>query len=285
MEKAELIQWKAYLFSLAYQLLGEIQEAEDMVQDTFEKWLKMDTSQVSQPKSYLTRILLNRSIDRLKELQQKRKLYKGTWLPEPLLAEQKTEESAGEIPSVDYTVLVLLEKLNPYERAVFILRECFDQDYEEIAGAIGQSKENCRQLLHRANEKLQQKEGKKQAIDRQQQQNFLAAFLKACQEQNLEELEKLLKADIAMYSDGGGKVPAAMKPLFGKQKVIRFLLGVMKLSEDVVFSFQPRYINGLPGGIVYNETLGRIETILVMQADETGIKGLFYIRNPEKMHL
>ena len=279
-----VLNYKSYLFTLAYNLLGEIREAEDIVQDTFEKWLNLNQSSVQNPKSYLSRMVINQSIDRLKELQKKRETYKGLWMPEPIVESLDTNFKSSEEKQIDYALLFLIEKLNPYERAVFILRESFDMDYKEISYLIDQKEDNCRQIMKRSREKLQ-KPKKQHKINPQKYQELLEAFLEACHEQNLEKLEKVLKKDIALYSDGGGKVAAALKPLFGYNKVTRFLMGVLQLQQEEDLAYQPIRINQKPAALIFNNTTKEIDSVVSLDIDEEGVSSVFIMRNKDKIHL
>ncbi|HEX8548835.1 MAG TPA: sigma-70 family RNA polymerase sigma factor, partial [Cytophagaceae bacterium] len=180
MQPRDIFQYKSYLFTIAYNMLGDIAAAEDLVQDTFEKWLQSDRENVKQVKAYLSRILINKAIDKLEKLAKERDAYKGLWMPEPLLTEEHTTDDH----TMEYALLFLLEKLNPYERAVFILKEVFCLSHEEIAFALGLTIDNCRQILHRAKEKVRSPK-KHQQAEIQRQQELLEAFLQAVFEKNL----------------------------------------------------------------------------------------------------
>lgn len=280
-QTGQLLQLRPYLFKIAYSMTGDAQEAEDLVQDVFETWLKANREDVANPKAYLARMIVNRSINRLEELKRIRESYTGTWLPEPYL----TLENDPGLPTIDYGLLFLLERLNPVERAVFILRESFSEEYESIAAFTQLSEENCRQLLHRARQKLQQ--SKTKPVDPAQQKQLTEAFLFALHQQDRSALEKILRKDIELFADGGGKRAAALRPLFGLEKVLKFLLGVTKLelSEDDPYEYRSCFMNGLPAALIIRKADGTIDAVQYVDLDDAGIARLLFMRNPDKLKL
>lgn len=273
---AEILALRPYLFGIAYNMLGVIEEAEDSVHDVYERWTTV--REAKHAKAYLGRMVVNRSIDRLNELNQKRESYKGYWLPEPYIT---LEEQS--IPTLEYGLLVLLERLNPSERAVFILRESFSEDYKTIAELTGLTQDNCRQLLHRAHEKLGRQATP--VVDSEKQRQLTEAFLHALHSRNLDTLGKLLRTDIELFNDGGGKRAAALKPLFGLEKVLKFLSGVTQLPEtqEMEFEYRPAYVNGFPAAIIFNRRTGELDSMQYVELDQDVITRLFYVRNPDKL--
>lgn len=272
---ADILAFRPYLFGIAYNMLGMVEEAEDMVQDVYEKWLTVKEAKT--PRAYLGRMVVNRSIDRLNELKVQREHYKGYWLPEPYLS---FEQSA--MPTIEYGLLVLLERLNPSERAVFILRESFSEDYQAIAELTGLSVENCRQLLHRAHEKLDRQTV--QPVEPSKRLALTEAFLYALHSRDLSSLGQLLRSDIELYNDGGGKRSAALKPLFGLQKVLKFLDGVMSLPESQEdFEYKPAYVNGAPCALIFRRSTGELDSMQYVESDSGIITRLLYVRNPDKL--
>lgn len=280
----EFLNHKTYFFKLAYNLLGERQEAEDIIQEVWLKFLKIEHLEIKNIKNYLARMVVNQALDRLKELKKQREFYKGTWLPEPWLEEVISDDKSNEVPSLDYALLFLLEKLNPYERAVFILREVFSFDYQEVSEFTGLSLDNCRQILSRTKQKLPAAKTKYPS-DIQKQQEILTAFMKACSEQNSLELQKILKNDIKLYADGGGKVSAALKPLFGIGKVARHLLGVMKLRENEVLDIKILTHKENLFVILSNDLTEAIDSIFTLEISDNQIDSIFILRNPDKLKL
>lgn len=262
-------------------MMGTVEEAEDIVQDVYEKWLKTDRPEVANLKMYLARMVVNRSINRLNEVKTARETYTGFWLPEPYI----TLEANPEIPSIDYGLLMLLERLNPIERAVFILRESFSENYEVIAELTEQSEDNCRQLLHRARQKMHSTIAK--PVDADKHRALTEAFLSAMYQMDRSALEDILVRDIELYNDGGGKRAAALKPLFGADKVIKFLIGVTKqgLEKGETYTYRPGFFNGHPAALLYMEATGELDSALCVNFDENGIARILFIRNPDKLHI
>lgn len=274
----EIFSLRPYLFSISYNMLGMVEEAEDVVQDAFEKW--MSASEVLDAKAYLARVAVNQSINRLKELRKIRENYVGMWLPEPYITLEPEP-----VPTLEYGMLFLLERLNPNERAVFILRESFSEEYTSIAAITGLSAENCRQLLHRAHEKLGR--SKPLQVDPEKQRAFTIAFLTALHGQDRSELNQLLRNDIELYSDGGGKRAAALKALFGLEKVVKFLLGVTQLPEaqENQFEYRSVYVNGRPAALLFNRTTEQLDSMQYVEMTEEEITKLLFVRNPDKLKI
>ncbi len=277
----QLVTLRPYLFKIAYNMIGTVEEAEDIVQDVCEKWLKVNRPDVENTKAYLGRMVVNQSINRLNELKTIRENYTGFWLPEPYI----TIESNPEFPSIDYGLLMLLERLNPIERAVFILRESFSENYDSIADLTGQSQENCRQLLHRSHQKIHYTSVK--PVNPEKHRALTEAFLSALYQQDRSTLEEILRRDIELYSDGGGKKAAALKPLFGMDKVLKFLLGVTKLESDKqeTYSYKPAFFNGQPAALLYSDSTGKLDSAIFTSYDENCISRLHFMRNPDKLHV
>ena len=277
MEEAKVYDYKSYLFTIAYDMVGEVQAAEDLVQDSFEKWFSMDRSDIRNPKSYLTKVVINKSIDRLESLKKQRSIYKGLWMPEPIISQEPVEEY-----TLEYALLFLLEKLNPIERAIFVLRETFAKGYEEIAEFIDTSPDNCRQILHRAKTKIAAP-NKKQTVSKERYEELLGAFLLAISKKDFNSLKTIFKEEIVMYQDGGGKMAAALKPIAGFEKIVKFLDAVMNLEPDADFQIQPIKMNGRFGTLVFRN--GAVDTVLYLDVDDTKIANLFFLRNPDKIQV
>ena len=274
----EILALRPYLFSISYNMLGMVEEAEDIVQDVFEKW--MSTEHVREPKAYLARTAVNQSINRLNELRKARENYVGMWLPEPYITMEPEP-----VATLEYGMLFLLERLNPNERAVFILRESFSEDYQTIADITGLSAENCRQILHRAHEKLGR--SKPLQVQPDKQRKFTEAFLVALHGQDRSQLDLLLRSDIELYSDGGGKRAAALKPLFGLSKVLKFLMGVTQLPEaqENHFEYEHAYVNGYPAIILFNRTTNQLDSMQYVEMQGSKITRLLFVRNPDKLKI
>jgi RNA polymerase sigma-70 factor (ECF subfamily) len=274
----EILALRPYLFRIAYDMLGVVEDAEDIVQDAFEKWITVNDVQT--PKAYLARIVVNRSIDRLNELKKQRESYTGPWLPEPFIT-----LDPDPAPTAEYGLLFLLERLNAVERAVFILRESFSEEYSTIAELMDLSADNCRQLLHRAHEKLGR--SKKFPVDPARQRALTEAFLVALHSHDRAALDDLLLADVQLFSDGGGKRAAALRPLHGIGKVLKFLFGVAQLPENSNddFEYRPAFANGLPAALIYRRSTGELDGLQYVENDGGQITRLLYVRNPEKLRV
>ncbi|GCE07121.1 RNA polymerase sigma-70 factor [Dictyobacter aurantiacus] len=248
-------QYRSLLFSIAYRMLGSVMDAEDCVQEAFLRWYTRESEEeVENPKAYLCTLVTRRCIDRLRSAQAQRETYTGLWLPEPLIETTTTDPSTlselGE--SLSMAFLLLLERLSPLERAVFLLRQVFDYDYAGIAEIVGKSEENCRQVMHRARRHLPTNGRLTQAPSYEQQQRVFTQFLQAYLNGDMDGLLHTLSDEIVLHADGGGKVRAALKPLYGAERVARYLLGLQqKVWQHVKATIQPAQINGQPGLVAY----------------------------------
>ncbi|WP_225000156.1 sigma-70 family RNA polymerase sigma factor [Cesiribacter sp. SM1] len=279
-------KYRAYLFSVAYNILGEIQEAEDLVQDTFEVVLGKEVSGIKNPKAYLTRIVANKSIDRLQVLKKQREAYPGTWLPEPLITfTDAVPEGVPQEGILAYEVLYALDQLNPTERAAFVLRTAFDYPYQELSLICNTTEVNCRQLVRRAKQKVSQgvKTPASGATEDQSLQQLINTFLQACAAGNPEKLAQFLKQDVALYSDGGGKVAAALNILRGHGVVSKFLVGVTGKKLEQQLGIRQVLVNGRPAVILLVN--GQTDSVLYLQADGSQLSQIFFVRNPDKIIL
>lgn len=246
--------YRPLLFSIAYRMLGSVMDAEDCVQEVFLQWqealAKGPASPVEKPKAYLCTLVTRRCIDHLRSARVQRESYAGLWLPEPLVATDPAEffEFAE---SLSMAFMLLLERLAPLERAIFLLRQVFDYDYAEIAAMVGRSATTCRQVMHRARQHLALPHSQARMVQEEQQQIF-AQFLQACQSGDMDGLLQVLSADIVLHTDSGGKVSAARNPVVGPSSVARYLLGIqrkfLRLADLAIYPVQ---INGQPGLLGY----------------------------------
>lgn len=277
-----IFEHRPLLFAIAYRMTGEKQEAEDIVQDVYTRWLEIDTDQVQQPRHYLMRAVTNRSINRLKVLHQQRELYTGPWLPEPITEADIPESSPDTGNDLSIGFLFLLEKLNPLERAIFLLRESFDLSYKELESILEIPESTCRQHLHRAKEKLQ-KDKKRFESDVNRHQELLDAFIAACLHQDQDKLISLLKEDISCYTDGGGKVSAAIVPLFGPAIVSRFILGLFRKVPVPTPLFNLLMVNGLPALALFDALTRAPISCICFEHEGGAIDSFYFIRNPDKL--
>lgn len=274
------------LFAIAYRLLGSAADAEDVVQDAWFKWSAAERAQVSDPKAYLARIVSNLAMDRLRSTRRQREAYVGPWLPEPILTEPDASEDVAVAESVSVAMLVVLETLSPLERAVFVLKEVFDFSYAEIADAVDRSEAAVRQAGHRARNHIQARRPRFET-DRTKRRELTERFFAASMGGDINELMELLAPDVALWTDGGGKVRQAMRPIIGVEKVIRWLAGAVSRPYEGVeigaMSAEVAEINGAPG-VVFSGA-GRVIATLTVDLDDDGrIVAIHNVANPDKLH-
>ena len=275
----EFEQLRPYLFSIAYRMMGSVSEAEDIVQEAFLRW-ERTTVEVSSPRAYLSKAVTRLCLDELGSARARRENYVGPWLPEPLVGETPdASEGAEKAESLSIAFLVLLQSLSPLERAVFLLREVFDYDYSEIAEFVDRTEDACRQIAHRAKQHLAARRPRFKATPAQRDE-ITARFLQACALGDLDALTELLSDDITLWSDGGGKVRAARRPIHGADKVARFVLGILKKAPT---GAETRIVpvNGQPGVVLFEE--GGPSSLLTLDIGETTVQGIHIIVNPDKL--
>lgn len=276
--KDALPGYKSYLFSVAYNIIGQVEEAEDVVQDCFEDILSTPGKAVHNEKAYLTRVVANKSIDRLKKLKKDRERYLGTWLPEPYLQPELLVEGEERTDILSYGLMSLIEQLNPVERAVFVLREAFDYPYASLSEIVQTSETNCRKILSRARGKIKAQTFRQ--TDTTTHRKLLDAFLRAHQQGDIRSLASLLKDDITVYSDGGGKATAALTPLTGSATVLRLLEGIARKESVQAQTAHILRVNSRPGLAFLSEQ--KPDTIFCFDADGLAFSKLYIIRNPDK---
>jgi RNA polymerase sigma-70 factor, ECF subfamily len=272
------------LFSIAYRMLGSASEAEDIVQDAFLRFHQAEKEEeIDNVKAYLSTITTRLAIDHLRSARVRRESYVGPWLPEPLLTEAVPDASqhAETADSLSMAFLVMLESLSPVERAVFLLREVFDYPYDEIADVIGKSEDNTRQLAVRARKHVEERRPRFEA-DKQARDELAGRFFAAAEEGNTEGLLKLLADDVVLYGDGGGKGPAIQKPLYGAEKVARFMLGLMRQVPRLEITLEPAEVNG-EAGFISRDREGRVASVLSLQVADGQIISLRSVVNPDKL--
>lgn len=273
-------QYRSLLFAIAYRMLGSVTEAEDIVQEAWIRWQSTE-SIVQSPKAFLSSVVTRLCIDYLRSARVKREQYTGTWLPEPLMTESmNTEDYAESAESLSFAFLMLLECLSPTERAIFLLHEVFDYDYEAIAKTVGKSISNCRQIVHRARQHLALR---RPAIspDSLEKDTLIEQFLTYWNQGDLQGLITLMAEDVTFWSDGGGRVVAAQKPLYGCLKVARFLVSIRRsqLTPELV----PRVveINGQLG--IINIVDKKPHSIFSFDFTGESIQSIFAVVNPVKL--
>jgi RNA polymerase sigma-70 factor (ECF subfamily) len=271
----EMEELRGSLNLYAYNILGSYDEAKDIVQDVFMKFTLLDQQKISNKKSFLIRMVINLAIDRKRQQKQRRMDYPGQWLPEPV-ATENPETSVYRKEILSYSMLVLLEKLDSKERAVFILREAFDYDHEEIADVIGISVQNSRKILQRAKNDLK---SPLPSIPIKRQHASLSQYLKLIKDGNTKELEELLKQDITVISDGGGKAAAFRNVIQGANSVSALLTGLhTKYYKEAPME---GWINHQPA-LFYFEG-NKLTTCQIFSLIDNQIDHIFFIRNPDKL--
>lgn len=268
------------LFGLAYRMLGSAAEAEDVVQETFERWAATDPATVEDPGAWLTTVCARRGLDRLRSAQRRREEYVGPWLPEPLLTgDDDPAETALEHESLTLAFLVVLEDLRPAERVVFLLHDVFGHPHAEIAAMLDRSPEAVRQLASRARGRIR-KTTPARPVEQQQGEAIVEAFLEATAGGELDQLLRLLAPEVVLTSDGGGVAPAARHPVRGADAVARFLLGIARQADES-YELVPASINGGPGLLVFRH--GEIDTVFSLTAVDGRVTEIRAVRNPAKL--
>lgn len=281
MDRLELFnQYRPLLLAIAYRMLGSVTDAEDVIQEVWIRW-QITQSTIESPKAFLSTITTRLCIDQLRSARVQREQYVGTWLPEPLMLGKLNdfEDCAELTESLSFAFLVLIECLSPTERAVFLLREVFDYDYKDIAKIVDKSIPNCRQIFCRAHQRL----AFRTTINptSYQKNNLVEQFIAYWNQGDVRGLITLMAEDVTFWSDGGGKVLAAHKPLHGSLKVARFLAAIRCSSLIPRFASQVVQINGQSGIITTTNT--KLHGILNFDFTGNNIQEIFAVVNPEKL--
>ncbi|MEV6016985.1 RNA polymerase sigma-70 factor [Streptomyces sp. NPDC051997] len=278
----EFEELRALLFSIAYRILGSVSEAEDAVQET---WIRYDRSTTvpTSAKAFLSATVTRVSIDVLRSARVRREQYAGPWLPEPLLTDpyEDPERSAELADSVSMAALLLLERLSPLERSVFVLREVFAFGFDEIAPAVGRSEAACRQLLVRARRHMEAGRPRFEA-DRKQRQELAERFFDALRDGDVDAVRSLLAADVQMVGDGGGSAPNLARAVVGAENVARLLASVFPVLARVDVTFEPHEVNGQPGA-VFRAPDGKILHTLALDVLDGRIQAIRSVLNPDKL--
>lgn len=282
MERLEIFnQHRSLLFAIAYRMLGSATDAEDMVQEAWIRWQSTQTS-VQSPKAFLSSLITRLCIDQLRSARVQREKYVGIWLPEPLMTEAMSEsgDNAELAESLSFAFLTLLECLSPIERAIFLLREVFDYDYSDIAMTVGKSTSNCRQIVRRARQHLVLRRPSISSSP-QQKEEIVEQFLTSWNQGDLHTLIALMAEDVTFWSDGGGQVTAAQRPLQGCQKVARFLVALRRSRLIPILDPQIVRINDQPG--ILNVVEGNPQSTFSFEFSGQSIQSIFAVVNPQKL--
>lgn len=276
------------LFGLAYRLLGSVHDAEDVLQEAYLRWIRVDPATVVDPPRYLTRVVTRLAVDTLRQRQARRETYPGTWLPEPLPTPNPLApaplgpdpvDSATNTESLSFALLHLAERLNPLERAVYMLRTAFSWPYQEIAECLDRTPEHCRQLYRRAEQALTQGRDRRYPVSPATQRRLLKSFLAAVRDGDLATLTDILHDDVVAWSDSGGRVRAARNPVQGADKVARFFVGIHR-KGGLVQNLALRWLNGAPA-LVLHTSNGVYVLLLQVAGDQ--IIDLYLLANPNKL--
>jgi RNA polymerase sigma-70 factor, ECF subfamily len=277
---------RPWLFAIAYRMLGSVMDAEDVVHDAYLRWLEAPDAEVRSPRAYLTTIVTRLAINQLRSAKTQRETYLGPWLPEPLITDHAPDPSdrLELAESLSMAFLVLLERLSPVERAVFLLREVFDLEYSEIARIVERTEDNCRQLLARARKHVSAPRPRFKA-DPAQQERLLQRFTEAGRAGDLDGLVAILADDITLWADGGGKAAGAAvkKPVCGSGAVARVAIGAARRVLAAGGTIRATRINGQPGFVAY--VRGRAVSALIFDVKDERIQTIYVIANPDKLKI
>jgi RNA polymerase sigma-70 factor (ECF subfamily) len=277
---------RAHLLGIAYRMLGEMAAAEDVVQEAWLRWQRTEETEIHDPRAWLSAVTVRLALDALRKVRARRESYVGPWLPEPLLPDDMRALAAdapaarAELASdLSLALLHVLERLSPEERAAFILHDAFDCDYSDIAAALEKSEEACRKLVSRARERVRADRPRHKATA-DQHRDLIAKFSEAVLSQDNDRLMFLFAPDVVFYSDGGGRVAAALNPVYGADHVTRLVIGLARkgLTNPTV---QAGEING-QFALIISEASG-IHSVVTADVEDDRITAVYVLRNPEKL--
>ena len=283
MSPDEFTALRPLLFSIAYRMLGCVSEAEDLVQDAFLRYQHAlaERVQIESPKAYLSAVVTRLAIDGLRSARHRRETYVGQWLPEPLLTDDDPARAVEEADSLSMAFLLVLERLSPVERAVFLLHDVFAFDYDEIAAIIGKSAANCRQLASRARRHVES-EKPRYAASRREREELAARFFAAMSGGSVDELVAMLAEDVVVYGDGGGKAPQWSQPIVGPQRVARLFAGLGRQIRALGVQIELRQVNGQPGAML-RDADGRLVNVFVLDIADGVVQTVRSVINPDKL--
>jgi RNA polymerase sigma-70 factor (ECF subfamily) len=269
------------LFTVAYEMLGSAADAEDVLQETWLRWVGVDLDQVQDPRAYLVRIATRQALNRLRTMSRRKESYVGPWLPEPLLTAPDVAEDAVLAESMSMALMLVLETLSPTERAVFVLREAFDVSYDEIAAAVGKSTAAVRQIAYRARRHVDARRPR-EAVSASESRAVLESFRRALDTGDLQGLLDVLAPEVVLIGDGGGVKQAGPRPVVGADKVARYIVGGSgKVRGTAAITTELTVVNGAPALILRLD--GELDGVMAARVEGGRITGLYYVRNPEKL--
>lgn len=271
---AEFWPLRRKLLRIAYRMLGSVSDSEDIVQEAFIRWNGTDRRQVRSPEAFLSRTVTRLCLDHLNSARYRRETYVGPWLPEPVVEEEPDED-------VTLPLMLALERLSPLERAAFLLHDVFGVEFREVATTIRRDEAACRQLAARARTHVREARPRFE-LEKKRGMEIATAFFTASRSGDTEALGMLLAEDVSVYSDGGGKRPAATKPVFGKRSVLLLLQGLARILRGRPSTLlRVAFVNGLPG-IVSMEADGQLQTT-ALEIEDGKIVAIYSVRNPDKL--
>ena len=272
---------RARLYGIAYRMLGTRADAEDMVQEAYLRWHRADIERIQAPQAWLVTAITHLCIDRLRVARTERETYVGPWLPEPIAGEAAPAADAGSELASDLSVafLVVLERLAPEERAAFLLHDVFESEYADIAGILGKSETTCRQIVHRARQRVRQ-DRPRFKVSESARNRLLEQFLGALRTENQATLLSLLAPDATWTSDGGGKAKAARKVVHGSELVSRFALGIWR-RYLARLTYRVLTINGEAGLVAFSGA--RPVWVLTIETDGVRVLAAYSVVNPDKL--
>lgn len=270
-----------HLFGIAYRMTGRVAAAEDAVQEAYLRWSDADADEIRSPRAYLSTVVTRFCLDELESARARREEYVGPWLPEPLTEdpEEAGRMSPERVESLSMAFFVLLEKLTPVQRAVFLLREVFDYEYDEIAELVGKKPATCRKVAQRARDRVDAEELRFEPSE-ETHRRLVEQFLAAVQRGDVDGLEAMLSEDAVLYSDGGGRVTAARRPVRGANPIARFMVGVAAKAPDGLAISVTR-VNGLPGLVARVD--GSPQSAWAFHVEGGEIRRVYAVVDPEKL--
>jgi len=277
-------EYRPLLFSIAYRMLGSAADAEDMLQETFIRWQQGSQDEIRSARAFLVTVISRLCLQHLERTRVKREEYVGPWLPEPVFTEDLNSDPSANCrmhESLSIAFLLLLEKLTPSERAVFLLHEVFEYEYAEVAQILGKTEANCRQLIRRARQHISSGRPRFDASP-EQHKKLLEGFLLASSTGDLAGLVALLSNDVIVYSDGGGNAKAALNPIYGRERAVRFLLGSIRKTVPLDIRMRIEEVNGHPG-VIYSQPNGRAGCLITFDIVDGVIQNIYIVTNPEKL--
>ncbi|NKY85646.1 RNA polymerase sigma-70 factor [Nocardia veterana] len=267
------------LFTVAYEMLGSAADAEDVLQETWLRWMRVEVGQVHDERAYLVRITTRQALNRMRTMDRRKESYVGPWLPEPMLTAPDIAEDVELAESMSMAMLLVLETLSPIERAVFVLREVFDLDYDDIAAAVDKTPAAVRQIAHRARRHVAARRPR-EVVPPSRARAALESFRRALDTGDPQHLLDVLAPQVVLVSDGGGVKRAALRPVVGAEAVVRYILGGIGKTAAAI-AMESTVVNGNPA-LVFRVG-GEIDGVMAAQVEQGRITGLYFVRNPQKL--